>query len=297
MTPVPQTAAARVFRLAGPALLCALAACSLPPDEPAARAAAKAADAPLSANQMLAQACRKEAAKTPIGSTDPCALTAKDCEVLEEIDDSTDKAFEQALDPGLVARWLGLPLAPLGGTSPGWNFKPVCDQRECRIPVVVQPKTGTMKRCEAVLPYLRYCVRPVQGDPSKKPQELVFYLAREDGRGGLVALTPQDGFEFVPKQKGPPPYHQADVVGVDLHEDAGPFGRRPMAKPYFDSVGRSADGLSFTWRLTAQTMNTLGPIGRIHDGVLSAAFVRPTGSTPVDDICRPRDPIIVNTAN
>ena len=130
-----------------------------------------------------------------------------------------------------------------------------------------------------------------------KPQRLVFYLASlVDDKP--VAMTTADKFEFVdPPQIGPRPYHSAKVAGLDLHEDVSSGVRRPMQKNYFESEGRSADGLEFTWKVTTSTVNTAGMIGRIPDGVLSAAFVRPTGSTGVADICRPRDPIVVNTAN
>lgn len=297
--PAPSThPAADARRLAWPMLLCLLGACSMQSAESPARTVASGAEEPTSVNLRLAKTCRVFAVAPGPGPVDPCALTQGDCDVLEEIDESNDKAFEQRLDPGVAARWMGQLLMPMGMAASGWGIKPVCDQPECRIPVVVTPASASAKRCQALLPYLRYCVRPLASPPGEKPQKLVFYLARENGLGGLVALTPQDKFEFVPRMKGPPPYQKDDVVGVDLHEDVGPLSRRPLAKPYFDpAVGLSADGLTFTWQVTAKTVNTAGSIGRIHDGVLSAAFVRPKGSTDVNAVCRPRDPIIVNTAN
>ena len=238
--------------------------------------------------------CRKNIGKDLGGGDDRCKITKEDCDVLKEIDEENDKEFAQPLDLSLLASLATQYSVMSGPTTASW-FTPYCNQIKCRIPVVIRRKSGSLKRCQATLPYVRYCVRPT-ADKSK-PQRLVFYLA-ELVDGQPVALKKTDNFEFVdPPQKGPRPYHTANVAGLDLHEDVSSGVRRPMQKNYFESEGRSADGLEFTWKVTAATVNTAGFIGRIPNGVLSAAFVRPTGSTVVADICRPRDPIVVNTAN
>lgn len=238
--------------------------------------------------------CRKNIGMDLGGGDDRCKITKEDCDVLKEIDEENDKEFAQPLDLSLLASLATQYSVMSGPTTASW-LTPYCNQIKCRIPVVITRKSGPLKRCQATLPYLRYCVRPT-ADKSK-PQRLVFYLA-ELVAGQPVALKKTDNFEFVdPPQKGPRPYHTANVAGLDLHEDVSSGVRRPMQKNYFESEGRSADGLEFTWKVTAATVNTAGFIGRIPDGVLSAAFVRPTGSTDVADICRPRDPIVVNTAN
>ena len=228
------------------------------------------------------------------GGDNRCKITQEDCDVLKEIDETNDREFGQPLDLTLLASLATQYLIMGGPTSASW-LTPYCKQSKCLIPVVITPKSGLLKRCQAELPYLRYCVRPTADN--SKPQRLVFYLAKlVDDKP--VAMTTADKFEFVdPPQSGPWPYHSANVAGLDLHEDDGPGRRRAMQKNYFESEGRSADGLEFTWKVTTSTVNTAGNIGRIPNGVLSAAFVRPTGTTGTPDICRPRDPIVVNTAN
>lgn len=288
--------ACRMTSFLGLALI--LGACSTSSESDTATPAqgqAAQLQAPSMAAVLTADAeCRRNIGKELGGGDDRCKITKEDCDVLKEIDETNNEKFAQPLDLSLLASLATQYSIMSAPTAAAW-FTPYCDQSECRIPVVIKPRSGPLKRCQATLPYLRYCVRPTAD--KLKPQRLVFYLASLVA-GQPVALKKTDNFEFVdPPQIGPRPYHTANVAGLDLHEDDGPGRRRPMQKNYFESEGRSADGLEFTWKVTTSTVNTAGMIGRIPDGVLSAAFVRPTGSTGVADICRPRDPIVVNTAN
>jgi len=283
------------FRIASVlGLAAALVACSASSEHQAANPSRgqSAQVQPASSDALMAyEACVKRSKDEPADGHAACRVTKEDCEVLNEIDSLNDAKFGP-LDLGFLAV-LPTQLSIMGSSPGASGFAPVCDQDVCRIPVIVKPDPSN--RCQATLPYIRYCVRP-KTDRSK-PQRLVFYLASVVNNK-LVAMTTADGFEFVdPPRHGPPPYDSADVLGLDLHEDVRAGVRRPMQKNYFELQGRSGNGLEFTWKVTASTLNTVGNIGRIHDGVLSAAFVRPTGSTDAKDICRPRDPIIVNTAN
>lgn len=245
--------------------------------------------------RSLSQDCKDAIKDSPAA----CKVTADDCKILDEIDASTDKAFDQRIDALLFSALPSTAVPMGGGPMAGHStIRPFCNQSNCEIPVLVLPRAGTGKRCVAVLPFHRYCVLPVGGDPQKgKPQTLTFYLA-EVKNGQFVKRADQDFIFVEPGANGPKPYDGDQVVGLDLHEDDGPGKRRRLQKKYFDHGTRAADGQSFSWQVTSGTVNTRGAkIGRVDGGVLSAAFVRPKGTTGVGDVCRPRDPIIVNTAN
>ncbi|MCB1997918.1 MAG: hypothetical protein H6933_08710 [Burkholderiaceae bacterium] len=248
------------------------------------------------AAMTLRQACEKEIGKDLGAGHASCKVTKDDCDILDEIDANTDKGFEQRIDEHVLSL-LPLNLQPMGGVLATANFKNYCDQEHCEVPVQVVPKAGSMNRCVAILPFHRYCILPVGGNKAKKPQTITFFLAEVSG-GNYVRRAQKD-FQFIKAGESvPKPYDQDKVVGLDVHEDISAGKRRPMKSPYLAHGTRAPDGQSFTWQVTASTVNTAGSkIGRIQGGVLSAAFVRPAGTTSVNDVCRPRDPIIVNTAN
>lgn len=243
-----------------------------------------------------------------IGSGDSrhpaCRVRRDDCNVLDRRDKETESAgfADQALDLGVLARILSpVPLSSPRVAGSGWT--PTCDQQQCEIPVLVT-EVGAGYRCQALLPYYRYCVLPAPN--AAMPQRLTFFLAKP-GPNGPIRLTASDGFQFVSGAvTGPFGFRQSLVVGIDLHEDVSNERTAPLGQPYFREkgwsagsrgTGRSPDGLSFVWEVTADTKRTAGRIGPIDDGVLSAAFVQRSSGPGMGTICRPRDPIIVNVAN
>lgn len=231
-----------------------------------------------------------------------CEVDPDDMGLIDERDRENAAAWSQALELPAWKREGSVLMAVTTGVS----FVPACDGfAACEIPVLVR---STASGCQALLPYRRYCVK--QGASGQRPSTIKFRLAREvvpvtsastaaatDGvpPRGYQWLTEGDGYEFVDSEPQIRTY-AASVRGLHIHER----GASGMGRDYFRNGQRSADGLSFTWDVGP--VNTLGDIpggGRpsIRSGLLSAAFVRPRGSTGVGSVCLPQDPIIVNVAN
>ncbi|MBI3156361.1 MAG: hypothetical protein HYZ20_13260 [Burkholderiales bacterium] len=231
-----------------------------------------------------------------------CEVDTDDIGLIGARDGENAAAWSQALE---IPSWKREGSVLMAVTT-GVSFVPACDgSAPCEIPVVVR---STAMGCQALLPYRRYCVK--QGASGQRPSTIRFRLAREvdpvtgaspaaatDGvpPRGYQWLTESDGYEFVDIEPQIRTY-TASVRGLHIHER----GASGMGRDYFRNGQRSADGLSFTWEVGP--VNTLGDIpggGRpsIRSGLLSAAFVRPRGSTGVGSVCLPQDPIIVNVAN
>lgn len=236
-----------------------------------------------------------EAGHNPSGQKPAlCGLRKSDCAILEEIDRGHAKGLSQPLDLKPYAAVLG-DAVPMGPTvaSPV-KFDPFCTADICKIPVVITERPG--KRCQATLPFFRYCVLEKK---DAKERKLEFFLADDKHK-------PLDGnskFRFVDTESGSGHYQGWTVRGADLHVDRGPGKREPVKAVHFANAASAA--LSYTWDVGGT--NTIGEpsapgmadgeFGRVYNGVLSAAFVREIGKPGPSGLCVPRDPIIVNAAN
>ncbi|MBI3156362.1 MAG: hypothetical protein HYZ20_13265 [Burkholderiales bacterium] len=233
-----------------------------------------------------------------------CDPQPEDQDLLDGVDQEDQEDWRQP-----VTRRSSIWLFPLPLAAGPW-VAPICEgvgntpagDGTCELPVLV--RQIARGRCEAELPFARYCVKQDAGGVA--PIRIRFVLAKEDSSDprGYVEWTDNapGPYEFVPDASAAPAYGQ--VQGIHLQEGR----KKPPRGNYFviDMNSRSAGGQAFTLGIGKENTDAIdemvrfrnGQQARLKGGVLSAAFVRQKAGAPGPaGVCRPTDPIIVNVAN